>query len=99
MFQPILDFFTNVPPPAFDPVFIPWISKLVAGNVIIFGGLWAFLKAIAKATPWAGDDKIIQILTGAVAAVKEAVKKKPGDPSPSESVICPECQRLIDGGP
>jgi len=76
MWEAILRFFSQ-PPPAFDPVFIPWVTALIAGNIIIASAVWALLKYIAKITPWAQDDKIIQILTGAYVAVKDAVKPKP----------------------
>ena len=77
MFQFVIDFFATKPP-ALDPLFIPWVTALIAGNVIVFSGLWALLKYIAKLTPWAEDDKIIQIISGAYAAVKSAIpiKKK-----------------------
>ena len=69
MFETLLAFFSQAPP-AFDPVFIPWLSALIAGNVIILGSIWAALRYIAKVTPWAGDDKIIQIITGVFTALK-----------------------------
>jgi len=72
MFQFVIDFFST-PPPAFDPLFIPWITALIAGNVIVFSGLWGLFKYIAKLTPWAEDDKIIQIISGAYGAIKEAI--------------------------
>ena len=76
MFESIIAFFSHAPP-AFDPVFIPWLTALIAGNVIIVSAVWAVLKYLAKVTPWAGDDKIIQIITGAIAAAKGVVTSKP----------------------
>jgi hypothetical protein len=75
MWQTIINFFAQ-PPPALDPVFIPWLTALIAGNIIIATGVWALMKYIAKITPWAQDDKIIQIITGGLAAVKGAVSRK-----------------------
>lgn len=79
MWEAVVRFFSQ-PPPAVDPVFIPWVTALIAGNIIFFSGVWALLKYIAKLTPWAEDDKIIQIITGAFSAIKEAV-------SPSGEII------------
>ena len=75
MFQSVINFFGTAPP-ALDPLFVPWLAALIAGNVIVISGLWALLKYIAKLTPWATDDKIIQIITGAYDAVKGAVSSK-----------------------
>ena len=72
MFEMIINYFSQ-PPPALDPLFVPWITALIAGNIIIVSAMWALLKYIAKLTPWAVDDNIIQIITGAVGAIKEAV--------------------------
>lgn len=74
MLETLLTFFSQ-PPPAFDPVFIPWLSALIAGNIIILGSIWAALRYVAKITPWAGDDKIIQILTGVFTALKSGKSK------------------------
>lgn len=114
MLQAIVDFF-KAPPPAMDPTFIPWLTALIAGNIIVGTALWALLKYIAKNTPWAVDDKIIQIITGGWGAIKDAVgkiKKKPVEepielveevqeatPPPPESPVCPSCGHLIDGSP
>ena len=43
-----------------DALIIPWI---LANPFTIMVAL-AVLKVIAKATPWAVDDEIVQILTG-----------------------------------
>ncbi len=67
MWDAIVLFFSQ-PPPTIDPTFIPWFTALIGGNVIVFSAIWAFLKYVAKATPWAGDDKILQIITGAFGA-------------------------------
>ncbi len=67
MWDAIVLFFSQ-PPPALDPTFIPWLTALIAGNVIVFSAVWALLKYVAKTTPWAGDDKILQIITGAFGA-------------------------------
>ena len=72
MIEAIVAFFSTEPP-AMDPTLVPWIAALVAGNIITVTGLWAFLKYVAKLTPWAADDKILQIITGGVSAVKGAV--------------------------
>jgi len=85
MWDAIVLFFSQ-PPPAIDPTFIPWLSALIAGNVIVFSAVWAFLKYIAKATPWAGDDKILQIITGAFGAFMGVLK--PG--TKLQEVACEE---------
>lgn len=72
MWEVIITFFSQAPP-ALDPVFLPWLGALISGNVILGTGVWALLKYIAKLTPWAGDDKIIQIFTGAVGAMGGAM--------------------------
>ena len=75
MWEAIYAFF-QAPAPALDPVLIPWIAAFIAGNIIVMTGVWALLKYIAKLTPWAEDDKILQIITGGFTAVKDAVKPK-----------------------
>jgi hypothetical protein len=101
MWDMIVLFFSQ-PPPALDPTLIPWLTALIAGNIIIFSAVWAFLKYVAKATPWAGDDKILQILTGAVAAVRGAVSsKKAVDRVCDEHVadgngVCEKCGHQIE---
>jgi len=106
MFEQIVLFFKQAPP-AMDPLLYPWVAALIAGNIIVGTALWALLKYIAKLTPWAHDDKIIQIITGGMAAVKSAVgkvRKKPIElteevnPLSPEAMVCPKCQHLIDGG-
>ena len=91
MLEQIILFF-KTPPPAMDPLFVPWVAALIGGNIIIFTAFWALFKYIAKLTPWAEDDKIIQIVTGAYTAIKDAVgsvKKNP--PVEAESNACPIC--------
>ena len=99
MWDAIFTFFSQ-PPPALDPVFIPWVTALIAGNIIIFSGLWAFLKYIAKATPWAGDDKVLQILTGAFGALMGVIKPSPEvecveEEAHEEGVLCPTCHKVL----
>ena len=44
---------------ALDPILL----EFLAGNVVTLGLVLAILKVAAKATPWAIDDEILQILT------------------------------------
>lgn len=44
---------------SFDVYLVPFIK----GNLITLGLLLPVLKAVAKATPWAIDDEILQIVT------------------------------------
>jgi len=90
MFQTIINYFSQ-PPPAFDPLFVPWITALIAGNIIVGTAIWTLLKYIAKLTPWATDDKIIQIITGAFGAVKDAVKRNPAPVDLADGEICDKC--------
>ena len=90
MWEFIVSFF-GAPPPALDPLFVPWIAALIAGNVIIGTGLWALFKYIAKLTQWAQDDKIIQIITGAYDAIKGAVSKERELPEFSQEPKCEKC--------
>jgi hypothetical protein len=94
MWEVIVNFFSQ-PPPAIDPLFIPWVTALVAGNIIFITGAWALLKYIASLTPWAEDDKIIQIITGGYAAVRDAVsplvKKKEVVAAEDGCAGCEEC--------
>ena len=45
---------------SFDPILLDFVQ----GNAITIGLVFAILKVIAKNTPWAVDDEIVQILTG-----------------------------------
>lgn len=40
------------------------ILEFIQGNFITISLILAVLKMVAKETPWATDDKIIEILTG-----------------------------------
>jgi len=40
------------------------LLEFVRDNLVTLGLALAILKVIAKATPWAIDDEILQILTG-----------------------------------
>ncbi len=108
MWEALITFFST-PPPALDPVFIPWLTALIAGNIIIVSGLWALLKYIAKITPWAVDDKIVQIVTGGVTAVRDVVspliKKKEApvveeecahEPDSPDAVLCGKCGQALE---
>lgn len=90
MIDLIQQFFQQAPP-AIDPTLVPWMVDLIAGNIIVGTGLWALLKFIAKRTPWAGDDKIIQIVTGAFGAVKDAVGPVKKDIVEPELDLCESC--------
>jgi hypothetical protein len=95
MWDVVITFFSQ-PPPALDPVFIPWLAALIAGNVIIVSGTWALLKYIAKLTPWAEDDRILQIISGAYGAVKGAVSPiKAVDHVCDDPATCDE--HVVDG--
>jgi len=41
-----------------------WLLEFVKENLITIGLVLAILREIAAVTPWAVDNKIIQILTG-----------------------------------
>jgi hypothetical protein len=41
-----------------------FLLAFVKDNLVTLGLALAILKAVAKATPWAVDDEILQILTG-----------------------------------
>lgn len=41
-----------------------WLLDFMKENLVTLGLALAVLKAIARATPWAVDDEILQILTG-----------------------------------
>jgi hypothetical protein len=41
-----------------------WLLDFIKENVITMSIILAILKVIAIETPWAADDKIIEILTG-----------------------------------
>jgi len=47
------------------------LLEFVKENLVTIGLVLAILKEIAKATPWAVDDKIIQILTGFIGRDKK----------------------------
>jgi len=47
---------------ALDPILVAFLSK----NIITLGVALKLLKELAKATPWALDDKIVQIATGLI---------------------------------
>lgn len=42
------------------------LLDFIKDNLVTIGLSLSILKVVAKATPWAGDDQIIQILTGFV---------------------------------
>ena len=98
MWEALITFFTQ-PPPALDPTLVPWVTAFIAGNVIVVSIVWALLKFIAKQTPWAGDDKIIQVFSGAFAAMKGAIKpkSKPCDEHEAgEEGLCSKCGQVIE---
>lgn len=98
MIEAIVAFFSTEPP-AMDPTLIPWMTALVAGNIITVTGLWALLKYIAKQTPWATDDKILQIITGGVTAIKGAVIPLVGKkevPIEKKEEMVEECEHKLD---
>lgn len=47
-----------------------WLLEFLKENMVTVGLALALLKVIAKATPWAVDDEILQILTGFVGRKK-----------------------------
>jgi len=40
------------------------LLEFIKENIVTLGLVMVVLKEIAKATPWAVDDKVVQILTG-----------------------------------
>lgn len=42
------------------------LLQIVKENLLVIGLVLAVLKVVAKATPWAVDDEILQILTNFV---------------------------------
>ena len=47
------------------------LLEFVKENLVTLGLVLAMLKVVAKATPWALDDEILQILTGFVGRKKQ----------------------------
>ncbi len=43
-----------------------WLIAFIQDNVFTIGAVLAVLKVVAKATPWAVDDQIVQVLTGLI---------------------------------
>ena len=41
-----------------------WLLDFMKENMVTGALILSLLKAVANATPWAVDDKIVQILTG-----------------------------------
>ena len=52
------------------------LAMFIANNTLAIGLFLAVLKVIAKATPWAGDDEILQIFTSFIGRNKPVSKKK-----------------------
>jgi hypothetical protein len=46
------------------------LLTFVRENLVTLGVVLAILKAVARATPWAVDDEIVQILTGLIGRKK-----------------------------
>jgi hypothetical protein len=46
------------------------LLEFIRDNLLTIGLVLAVLKEIAKATPWAVDDNIVQILTGFIGRKK-----------------------------
>lgn len=55
-----------------DTVLLKFISENIL-TITVFLGL---LKGLAKITPWAGDDQVVQVFTGAFDKIKGS-KKQP----------------------
>jgi len=47
------------------------LLEFVKENLVTLGLVLAMLKVVAKETPWAIDDKILQILTGFIGRKKQ----------------------------
>jgi len=72
MFNSILSFFNPIKE-GLDPFIFSGaeeITQIVGNNIITISLGLIILKWIAKKTPWAGDDKIHQILTGLFQLIK-----------------------------
>lgn len=70
----IVEFFQVYDPVSLDIVMIPWLQKFVAGNLITIYMCKKLAEYIAKVTPWAKDDEILQIFTGAIREVVDAFR-------------------------
>lgn len=46
------------------------LLNFIKENIVTLGLALSILKAVAKATPWAIDDEILQILTGLIGRKK-----------------------------
>ena len=46
------------------------LLEFVRGNFVTLGVVLAVLKVLAKATPWAVDDEVLQIITGFIGRKK-----------------------------
>jgi len=53
-----------------------YIREFVAKNSFFLLLSYNLLKGIARATPWATDDKIVQILSGLVPYIKNGKQKE-----------------------
>jgi hypothetical protein len=95
MWESIVTFFSQVPPAA-DPMIVPWVAGFIAGNIITITVIWTILKQVAKITPWAGDDKVIQIFTGVLGAVKTAVTPLLPKKNSTTPVVVEECEHKPD---
>lgn len=54
-----------------------WVTAFISENWMLLGLALAVLKVIAKATPWAGDDQIVQIFTGFFGRVRGNTEQHP----------------------
>ena len=50
------------------------LLQIIQENIITIGLVLAILKTVAKETPWAMDDKIVEILTGFLKRQKNVKK-------------------------
>jgi len=95
----LINFLAN--PLALDPTLVPFVTKLIAGNVITASVVWGILKYCAVKSTWAVDDKVIQFLTGMFKAAKDSIPQK-GNQEPTEPIqepvieYCDHCGALLE---
>ena len=58
-----------------DIIILTFVKNFLSNNLIAITAILWILKSIAKATPWAIDDEIIQIVTGLISKLAPGFNK------------------------